>query len=81
MQMYLSKPTNKDELSAGGWDGDLLQFLQTANSGSCQHSHQAGHVAAIRLLYLDGELLNEDVTLDFQTNPVLQKQNRHIYKT
>lgn len=68
---HISESSDEHALPGSGGHGDLLDFLEPPHGDSRQNSHTVGHVAAITLLHLDGELLHEDVGLDLQSDPVL----------
>ena len=73
---YLGHSSEQDTLSAGGGDGHLFQLLEAPYGAAHLHFHQGGDVAAVRWLHLDGQLLDEDVTLHLQLNPVLGEEGR-----
>ena len=69
---HIGESCDEHTLSACGRHCGLLELLEAPNGVASRNDHHIGHVAAVRLLHLNGQLLNQYAMLDLQTDPVLE---------
>ena len=75
---HLCQARNENKLPCRWGNGACLELLESTDSLATIHSHRYWHVAGIKWRDLDGQLLQQNVGLDLQSNPVLSAST-HIH--